>query len=124
VLTAASTPHRLGRRGERRARRFLRRRGYLVLAARVRYQGGEVDLVALRDGVLVLVEVKTRRPGHGTNVAATLTVRKRRSMLRVGRRWLTERGARQLPVRLALVTVQYRTGWWRPPRVLLTDPLP
>ena len=79
--------------------------------------------MALRGGALVLVEVKTRSPGHGTNVAAAVTPHKRRCMLRVGRRWLAERGARHLPMRLALVTVQLQDSWWRPPRLTLTDPM-
>lgn len=51
----------LGARGERAARRFLKGKGYRILANNWRCDGGEVDLIA-RDGQwLVFVEVKTRR---------------------------------------------------------------
>ncbi len=49
-----------GRRGERAAARFLRRRGWTGLTTRWRGAGGEIDLVAARGGVLALCEVKAR----------------------------------------------------------------
>ena len=50
----------LGERGERAAAAFLRRRGWRILARRWRGLGGEIDIVAERDGLLALCEVKTR----------------------------------------------------------------
>ena len=52
----------LGRRGERRAARFLRRRGYRILHRNLTIGRDEADLVALDpDGrTIVIVEVKTR----------------------------------------------------------------
>jgi putative endonuclease len=55
--------HRLGRKGERAAARFLRQRGYTILRRNVRYRYGELDLIALRDDVVAFVEVRTRRQG-------------------------------------------------------------
>lgn len=49
-----------GPRGERAVARFLRRRGYRILARNFRVRGGEVDILASKDGVVVAVEVKTR----------------------------------------------------------------
>ncbi len=55
-------PHlRLGRWGERRAERFLRRQGLKILGRRVRVgKKDEIDLLARQGGVLVIIEVKTR----------------------------------------------------------------
>ena len=50
----------LGRRGERRAARFLRSRGLRILAHSYRNSLGEIDLVALDGATVVFVEVKTR----------------------------------------------------------------
>ena len=56
----------LGARGERAAARYLKRRGYRILATNWRCDGGEVDIIA-RDGQwLAFVEVKTRRGEHVT----------------------------------------------------------
>ena len=50
-----------GRGAEARVAAAYRRRGARILAERLRMPGGELDLVALLDGVLVFVEVKRRR---------------------------------------------------------------
>ena len=54
----------LGAEGEARAAAHLARRGYRIVARNVREGGVEIDLVALRPGLVVFVEVKTRR-GRG-----------------------------------------------------------
>ena len=52
---------KLGRRGEKIARRFLRSKGIDILLANYRNRHGEIDIIA-RDGrELCFVEVKTRR---------------------------------------------------------------
>src|SRR5574338_1008529 len=61
----------LGREGESLAERFLRSRGYQIVARNVRSPSGELDLIADDGGVLVFVEVKARRTGAfgGTSYA-------------------------------------------------------
>ncbi len=49
----------LGRRGESAAARHLRGQGLRILARNFRARSGEIDLVALDGGTLVLVEVKS-----------------------------------------------------------------
>lgn len=50
-----------GRRGETYAAAWLERRGWAIVARRVRTKAGEVDLVARRPGLVAFVEVKVRR---------------------------------------------------------------
>ena len=50
-----------GRRGERIAAWWLRRKGWRILDTRVRTPAGEVDLVARRGNLIAFVEVKTRK---------------------------------------------------------------
>lgn len=50
----------LGFLGEEIARNFLEDKGYVILEQNWRFHQKEVDLVALDDGFLVIVEVKTR----------------------------------------------------------------
>lgn len=59
--------NRLGARAERLACRVLRKAGYKVLARNAETAAGEVDVIALSPNraVLVMVEVKCRRPGAG-----------------------------------------------------------
>ena len=57
--------HHLGRLGEDAAAAHMERLGYAIVARNHRTRFGELDLVCLGDGVLVFVEVKTRR-GRGS----------------------------------------------------------
>ena len=50
----------LGRKGEELAVGFLVKNGYVIRDKNWRYQKAEVDIIAEKDGVLAVVEVKTR----------------------------------------------------------------
>ena len=52
--------HRRGHEAEARAEAALRREGWSILARRLRTAAGEIDLVADRDGLTALIEVKAR----------------------------------------------------------------
>jgi putative endonuclease len=80
-LRAAGSAAELGRAGERAAAQFLRKRGYEVVGAGFLARRGELDLVCVRRGELVVVEVKTRAgDAFGTPFEA-VGARKRRSLL-------------------------------------------
>jgi putative endonuclease len=51
---------RLGRTAEDAARLALERDGWSILARRLRTSAGEIDMVAQKDGLLAIVEVKAR----------------------------------------------------------------
>ncbi len=50
----------LGRLGERRAYKFLRKKGYKIIEKNYVTKFGEVDLIGLYGDFLVFIEVKTR----------------------------------------------------------------
>lgn len=54
---------RLGRRHERAAARWLRRQGWRILARNLRVHHGEIDLVAARPPLVIVVEVRVRGAG-------------------------------------------------------------
>ena len=80
---------RRGARGERLARRHLRRNGYRVLFRNFRGRtGGEIDLVCRDHDTLVFVEVKTRtRQDFGRPIAA-VDRQKQKRIARGGLAWL------------------------------------
>jgi len=97
--------------GERRVRRYLRLRGYRIVAENYRCPAGEVDLIARRGGVLCFVEVKTRRgDGYGSPLEA-VTATKRTRLRRAAAHYLM---GRRLPrvcrFDVAAVHLHPRTG--------------
>lgn len=67
-----------GERGERAARRHLRRLGLKFLTANFRSDRGEIDLIFRDRDCLVFVEVKTRSSEDWVRPAAAVDERKRR----------------------------------------------
>jgi len=96
----------LGPRGEELAVRWLRRRGYKILARNYRCPSGEADVIALdaagRGGAgptIVFVEVKTRSSDAYVDPASAIDQRKRRQLTRVARHYLTDHDAGDSAVR-------------------------
>ena len=81
--------HRLGRRGEKLAAKFLRKSGFKVLYRNFRGpRGGEIDLVC-RDGEeLVFVEVKTRSTRDFGSPASAVNREKQALIARGALAWL------------------------------------
>jgi putative endonuclease len=99
----------LGRAGEEVAAGHLEAHGWRILARGWRAAGREIDLVAERQDVVALVEVKTRRAGGLAPPAAAVDWRKRRQLAAAGAvaaaRW---GGSRAL--RFDVVAVTWGTG--------------
>jgi putative endonuclease len=67
----------LGAFGEQEAARYLRREGYMILAANYETYVGELDIVAQKGKCLCFVEVKTRTEGGINSPADAVDGRKR-----------------------------------------------
>lgn len=52
--------NRLGKKGEQFAVDFLIKKNYKILERNYRFEKAEVDIIALKNNMLVIVEVKTR----------------------------------------------------------------
>jgi putative endonuclease len=64
---------RRGRSAEEAARSALEREGWIILARRLRTGAGEIDMVAEKDGLLAVIEVKAR--SSLADAAAALSIR-------------------------------------------------
>ena len=73
------TANQRGRLAEDAASAALERIGWHILARRLRTSAGEIDLVAEKDGLLAIVEVKARR--GLADAAEALTVRQQARLL-------------------------------------------
>ncbi|MBI5614505.1 YraN family protein [Candidatus Gottesmanbacteria bacterium] len=52
--------NQLGKRGENIAATYLKNHGYRVIERNFKKRYGEIDCIALKDNILIFVEVKTR----------------------------------------------------------------
>lgn len=60
TLSQRRQAEQLGRQAEQEVARLFQRRGFAILAVRLKTRGGEIDLVAATADCLVFVEVKAR----------------------------------------------------------------
>ena len=57
----------LGKKGEQLAVVYLEKEGYTVLERNWRFNKAEIDVIALKNGVLAVIEVKTRSSSYFGN---------------------------------------------------------
>jgi putative endonuclease len=85
--------------------------GYRILARNVRCPGGELDLVAEDDGVLVFVEVRARRSGIFGGAAESIGTQKRRRTIQAAESYLQEHPAdADRPSRIDVVAIRLGAG--------------
>lgn len=95
-----------GRQGEDLACRHLEAQGLRLLERNYRCRAGEIDLVMLDGGTLVLVEVRSRSTSNHGGAAATVGARKQQRFIRAARHlMLTRRDWRMLPARFDVVAI-------------------
>lgn len=73
----------LGRLGERLAGHHLEANGYTILERNYRTREGEIDIIAVRGGVLAFVEVRSRRGDAMGSAIESVTAAKQRRLLRL-----------------------------------------
>lgn len=74
-----------GRLGESLAEQYFRGKGWTILGRNIRVRFGELDLVALDEDELVIVEVRTRSIGKVLPAEETVGPRKLKVLVRSGR---------------------------------------
>lgn len=106
----ASGRLQLGSDGERCAERFLRSRGYAILARNYRCALGEVDLVALDGRTVVFIEVKTRRAADREALFDSVDPRKQRQIVRAAEQYVLAHRLADRDVRFDVVGVSPQAG--------------
>lgn len=95
----------LGRAGEDLAAQFLSARGWMIIDRNVRFREGELDIVAVRDGMIAFVEVKTRRSRAFGPPAEAVTWRKAARIRRLAAQYLSSRHAYVAEVRFDVIDI-------------------
>jgi putative endonuclease len=104
----------LGQRGEAAAARYLRRRGYKILARGDHFGPGELDLVALDRKTIVFVEVKTRQSQTMGHPSEAVDDRKQRKLTQLAQAFLKRYGLLELPARFDVIAVTWPADKWLP----------
>jgi putative endonuclease len=96
----------LGARAEQLALEYLQGRGLTIVERNYRRRLGEIDLVALDHGVLVIAEVRTRSSAAFGGAAASVDGRKQRRIIRAAAQLLQQnRNYAALPVRFDVLII-------------------
>ncbi len=110
-----------GDAAEDAAAAWLVRHGLVVLARKVRFRGGELDLVC-RDGTtIVFVEVRQRSSARFGGAAASITRRKQQRILLAAQLWLTGPGQAHADAPCRFDAVLFEQGARRRPTEWLRD---
>ena len=107
----------LGRDGEQLVAERLESKGFRIVGRNVRVGRLELDIIAERAGLLVFVEVRTRRSDALIHPAETVDHDKQARIKRAALGWLAARGSRPRAIRfdVAAVIASRRPG--RPTRL-------
>jgi len=90
IVVKAGAANAVGAYGERLAARYLTESGMHILDRNWRCDQGEIDIVAMDDACLVIIEVKTRRSlAFGSPVEAVTAVKAAR-LRRLAALWLAD----------------------------------
>ncbi|MFP4106977.1 MAG: YraN family protein [Phycisphaerae bacterium] len=111
-------PRPLGERGERLARKLLKRSGCKILATNYRCSGGEIDLIVLEpnsrkepgSGTICFVEVKTRSTDKYTTPESAVDYKKARRVRKAAGHYLATRDTSDYNTRYDIVSIVIRNG--------------
>jgi putative endonuclease len=100
----------LGKEGEDHAARFLAARGYRILERNYRTVNGEIDLIALHEGTVVFVEVKTRSSTAFGSPELAVTLQKQQRMIKTAFAYIKKKKLHQVPCRFDVVAISAASG--------------
>lgn len=97
----------MGRRGERAAARYLKRRRHKILARNYRCHVGEIDLISANADTIVFVEVRTRSSDDAPDPQDFIRPGKWRQVERAARYFLMQHPAVDCACRFDFVAVAW-----------------
>lgn len=99
--------HLTGKLGEQLALKFLLSRGYSLVQKNYCIRGGEIDLILKKNGIIIFVEVKTRRSHDFGPAEEAFNRNKKSKILRTIQNFLTK--APQINWQLDLITIEFQS---------------
>ena len=105
-----ATRKTIGLRGEHEAARYLRQRGYTIIARRERILRGDIDIVALDNRTVVFVEVRSKTSTEHGHPAETIDIRKKQRICTLANAYIKQHRLEDYSFRLDVVTVLFLTS--------------
>ena len=85
-----STSQAFGQLAENLAEQLLRKKGYRIVEKNLRLAGGELDLIAEKQGTLVFIEVKARRGDQFGGARYAISTRKKQQIIKLAQYYLSK----------------------------------
>ena len=104
----------LGIKGEKRAGRFLKRKGYKIIQRNYSCKLGEIDIIARQKDTIVFVEVKTRQTEEFGAPQYAITAAKRNHISKVALCYIREKELMRQSCRFDVVAVTFSPGSRKP----------
>jgi len=99
-----ATHNDLGNKGEQLAFEFLLDKGYTILEKNYRFQKAEIDIIAQKDDVLAVIEVKTRTSDYFGNPQDFVTKKKIELLLKAINHYIIEKDL-DLEIRFDIIAI-------------------
>ena len=99
-----SQKHDLGKIGEELAAKYLINNGFSVLRRNFRYQKTEIDIIARKEDILVVVEVKSRNRDFYEDLSEAVPTKKRKRIV-VAADYFVQEQQLDLEVRFDIISV-------------------
>jgi putative endonuclease len=93
-----------GKEGERIATEFLVKNGYKILYQNYRYLKSEIDIIAQKQDILAIVEVRARSNDQIIPIADTITPKKIKLLVMGADHYVTEHNL-EVEVRFDIITI-------------------
>ena len=93
----------IGHRAETKAVAYLRRRGYRIVKRNYRCKFGEIDIIAEQGGMLVFVEVRSRRHRRFGLASDTVGITKQKQIIRVAQYYISTQTMEPRPCRFDVI---------------------
>jgi putative endonuclease len=97
-----------GKKSERLAAEYLRRKGYRIIETNYRSPMGEIDIIAKEKGTLVFVEVKARRSNRFGSPKGAVTPAKQRKISMAALDYLKRFGQDDTRARFDVVAIDIK----------------
>lgn len=94
-----------GKKGEKAAASFLKKRGYRILKKNFRTSIGEIDIIAEYKDVLVFVEVKSRTDHSFGHPSMAVTPAKQKKIAQTAQVFLMKHAVKSRQIRFDVVSV-------------------